>query len=391
MWIDRKYETTVAAVFKQFPVLVLTGARQVGKTSLVRRVFAEAEYLSLDIPSLAAQAENSPTALLANRREPVIIDEIQYAPALLRHLKVLVDQDKRPGRFVLTGSQNFELMQAAAESLAGRCAVIPMANLCYGELSGQGQACSPEDFVFRGGFPELYQRPGIEGHLWHAAYLATYLERDVRNILNVGSLRDFDRFLRAAALRTGQILSYSELARDVGIAPNTAKNWISVLQASGQIHLLEPYHRNLGKRLIKAPKLYFADSGLAAFLMGFESAAQLWRHPVAGALWQTFVVMEVVKHFQALGRRPALWYWRTVNGAEVDLLIEQAGRFTAIECKLQENPGPVTLKGFDSLKRFYGSDCLIAGLVACRTAHPFVLGTGAQAVNGGQIALFLGV
>jgi len=200
----------------------------------------------------------------------------------------------------------------------------------------------------------LHSRPSLDPHFWHAAYLSTYLERDVRNILNVGNLRDFDRFLRAAAIRTGQMLSYSELARDVGIAANTAKHWISVLQASGQSLLLEPYHRNLGKRRVKSPKIYLCDTGLAAFLMGFDRWETVARSPLAEALWETYVVMEVYKHFAASGRAAPLWYWRTAHGAEVDLLIEQGGRFVAVEARLSENPGSSDRKGFNALENFYG-------------------------------------
>ena len=385
MWIKRGYEKTLRHLFEQFPVAVVTGARQVGKTSLVRKVFPEFSYVSLDVPSLAAQAEENASAFLASYEEPLIIDEVQYAPSLLRSLKVMVDQEKKPGRFVLTGSQNFVLMQGISESLAGRCGILNMLNLSARELRDTFTAYKENTYLFNGGFPELYAGPNIDSHFWYAAYLATYLERDVRNILNVGSLRDFDRFLRAVAIRTAQILSYSELARDVGIAPNTAKQWISVLQASGQIFLLEPYHRNLGKRLIKSPKLYMCDTGLAIFLMGFENWEGVQRHPVVGAIWETHVIMQVVKYYLSKGRNPALWFWRTVQGAEVDLLVEQGGRFLAIEAKFGETPGRSSLKGFRALEQFYGDKSIIAAFVACRTKDTYPIETDIQAVPGSSI------
>ena len=338
MWIDRKYEPTLQTLFDQFPVVVLTGARQVGKTALVQRVFPGFSYVTLDVPALAAEAEESPDTFLKRYPEPLIIDEIQYAPSLLRYLKIFIDRDKKPGRFILTGSQNFPLMQGISESLAGRCGVLNMFNLSLRELRDSSPHVHEEDYIVRGGYPELYSRPEIEPHFWYAAYLSTYLERDVRNILNVGSLRDFDRFLRAVAIRTGQILSYSELARDVGITPNTAKKWISVLQASGQVLLLEPYYRSLGKRLVKSPKLYMCDTGLAAFLMGFESWGALSQHPVVGALWETHIIIQAAKHFLAQGKRLPLWYWRIPQGAKVDLVIERGGQFIAVESKLSEHP-----------------------------------------------------
>jgi predicted AAA+ superfamily ATPase len=389
MWIKRKYESTLATLFSQFPSVVVTGPRQVGKTSLVRKCFPDMEYVSLDLPALAEQAEKGPDAFFSSRGEPLIIDEIQYAPSLPRHLKLRIDQDKRPGRYILTGSQNFPLMQGISESLAGRCGILNMLNLSAAEMRETFEHFDENDYLFKGGFPELYERSNLDPGYWHAGYTSTYLERDVRNILNVGSLRDFDRFLRAVAVRTGQVLSYSELARDVGIAPNTARNWISVLQASGQIFLLEPYHRNLGKRLIKAPKIYMGDTGLALFLMGFENWEAVSRHPVSGSIWETHVIMQVVKHYYSSAKSVPIWFWRTVHGAEVDLLIERSGKFIAIEAKSSENPGGASLKGILALKKFYGEDCLHTGLIAARTPNEFPLARDVTAVPGSLIDEFI--
>lgn len=389
MWIKRKYEKTIKSLFSQFPVIVLTGARQVGKTALVRKVFPKFSYVSLDVPALSEQAEHNPNDFFSRYEEPLIIDEVQYAPSLFRHLKGIIDQHKKPGRFILTGSQNFSLMQGVSESLAGRCGILNMHNLSFRELKETIKTADSESYFFKGGFPELYEKPEIEPAYWYSAYLATYLERDIRNISNVGNLRDFNRFLRATAMRTGQILSYSELARDIGIAPNTAKKWISILQASGQIQLIEPYHRNLGKRLIKSPKLYMCDTGLAAFLMGFEKLQEVMRHPVAGALWETYVVMQVVRHYFSEGRQPPLWYWRTVHGAEVDLLIEKGGEFIAIEVKTTENPDKKDLKGIQALQQFYGDQSLTAGYIASRTSHEHSLSDMVKAVHGSNIDKFL--
>lgn len=386
MWIERKYTPTLKNLAAQFPAVVLTGARQVGKTSLVRHAFPDFNYVSLDLPARAELAEKNPEQFLREHREPLIIDEIQYAPSLFRQLKVVIDRDKRPGRFILTGSQNFLLMQGVAESLAGRCGVIRMLNLSTEEMHAAGLDVGEETVLVKGGYPELYARPELEPPFWYASYLSTYLERDVRNILHVGSLRDFDRFLRACAIRTGQILSYSDLARDVGIAPNTARHWISVLQASEQIFLLEPYHRNLGKRLIKSPKLYMCDTGLAAFLMGFEDWQGIARHPIKGALWETHLVMQVVKHFSAAARNIPLWFWRTAYGDEVDLLIEQGGRFTALEMKFSEKPDKGDLKGFAALAKMYGEDALLKGYIACRTEEHFPLTERIEAIPGSTMA-----
>lgn len=360
-----------------------------GKTSLVRKVFPDFDYVTLDIPSVAAQAETSPENFLKSHTEPLIIDEVQYAPSLFRYLKVEIDKDKKPGRYILTGSQNFLLRQEIAESLAGRCGILHMQNLSIREIKETLGLFDENDVIFKGGYPELYSRPDIDPHFWYVSYLSTYLERDVRNILNVGSLRDFDRFLRAVAVRTGQILSYSELARDAGIAPNTAKKWISVLQASGQIFLLEPYYKNLGKRLVKSPKLYLCDTGLTLFLMGFESWDEVVRHPVVGALWETHVVVQVFKHYFSSGRNIPLWFWRTAHGAEVDLLIERGGRFVAIECKLTEHPDNSSLKGIKELQKLYGKQSLIAGYIASRTAVQYELSENISAVPGSLIDQFI--
>jgi predicted AAA+ superfamily ATPase len=389
MWITRKYEKTLKTLSEQFPAVVVTGSRQVGKTSLVQKVFPDYTYVTLDIPAIAAQAENHPEAFIKGHPEPLIIDEVQYAPSIFRYLKIAIDKNKRPGRFILTGSQHFLLMQGVSESMAGRCGVINMLNLSSSEIQEGVGAYSENDYLIKGGYPELYAKPEIDFHFWCSSYLATYLERDVRNILNVGSLRDFDRFLRAVAIRTSQILSYSDLARDVGISPNTAKKWISVLHASGQIVLLEPYYRNLGKRLVKSPKLYMCDTGLALFLMGFETFESVINHPIIGAIWETHVLMQVIKHFQALGKNRPLWFWRTIHGAEVDLLIEQGGRFVAVESKFSENPDIKALKGINALEKFYGEDSVTAGLIASRTSNPYPLSKKVQVISGSHIDQYL--
>lgn len=389
MWITRIYEKTLRDVLRHFPAVVLTGARQVGKTSLARRVCADADYVSLDLPSLAAQAESTPDDFLRQFREPLIIDEVQYAPSLFRQLKSVIDVDRRPGRFLLTGSQLFPLMQGVSESLAGRSAVLRMHGLSGAELAEAGYDVTLDDLIFRGGFPELHAQPLMPAHIWHASYVATYLERDVRNIMQVGNLRDFERFLRAAAARIGAMLSYSELARDVGISPNTAKQWISVLQTSGQLFLLEPYHRNIGKRLVKTPKLYFCDSGLAMFLLGFEDWRAVLRHPMAGQLWENYVVMEIVRHYSAKGRDKPIWFWRTAQGEEVDLLVEEGGRFVAVEAKYTENPDQRDIKGISSLTQAHGPDAVLSALVVCRTPHVHKLGAVGTAVPVDRLPDFL--
>jgi predicted AAA+ superfamily ATPase len=374
MWIDRHISDRLRKAVAQFPVVVVTGARQAGKTSLVRHLFPKTRYVTFDIARDAESARLDFDGFLRRYPDPLIIDEVQYVPEVLRHLKATVDRDRRPGRFILTGSQDFSVMEGVTESLAGRCAVLSLPTLSLAEIGTDGALETVDAYCWRGGFPELWQRPDLDRELWLGSYLATYLERDVRNILNVGSLRDFDRFLRAAAARAGQLLSITELARDVGIAPNTARNWLSILEASRQVFLLEPYHVNAGKRLIKSPKLYFSDPGLLTYLQGFANWDAVARNPVWGAVWENLVIGEVRKHFLNIGSRPPCWFWRTVQGEQMDLLVETGpSRFLAIECKTASAVEPRALKGFAALENAYGPDSLKRGAVVCRTDQAYPL------------------
>lgn len=378
MWIERILSTAIRRAWDQFPVVVLTGMRQAGKTSLVRRLLPDADYVSFDIPRDAERARLDFEDFIASHPSPLILDEVQYVPEIFRRLKHVVDADRTPGRFMLTGSQDFLLMSGVSESLAGRCAVLSLSTLSLPELAS-AHVEDADAFCWRGGFPELWQRPDLDRELWYGSYVATYLERDVRNTLNVTSLRDFDRFLRAVALRAGQILSYSDLARDVGVAPNTARSWISLLSASRQMFLLEPYHRNAGKRLVKSPKIYFSDPGLLAYLLGFQDWDAVLQNASWGAIWENLVVSEVFKHFLNRGKRPPCWFWRTAQGEEVDLLIETGPeRFLAVECKTAANIDAQDLKGFQALEKTYGTDSLLRGAVVCRTKGSYPLSEGGR-------------
>lgn len=381
--IARFIRPHVASALEQFPVVVLTGARQVGKTTLARWILPDATYVTLDDPARAAAARLSPDSFLAGLARPVIFDEVQYAPELFRHLKMAVDREPRLGSFLVTGSQTFSLMAGVSESLAGRAAIFSLPALSLREVATGAALAETDRFLWRSGFPELWQRPELERDLWMGSYVATYLERDVRQVLNVGDLRDFDRFLRASALRAGQLFSYADLARDVGIAPNTAKRWLSVLEASQQVFLLEPYHRQRTKRLIKAPKLYFADTGLLCHLLGFRAPADLLAHPMWGAVWENFVISEVRKRLLDTGTPPALWFWRTASGDEVDLLVETGPeRFIALECKTAQQVTSDSLKGIRRAAGEYGSNAIARARIVCRTetAYPLDPSIDARAV-----------
>ena len=362
----------------QFPAVLVTGARQAGKTSILRHLYPQASYLSLDLPTNAEEANTAPEQLFSRHPEPVIIDEIQYAPSLLRHLKHRIDQNRTPGRFLLTGSQAFPLMQGVSESLAGRCSVLNLHTLSRSELVDAGYPAEETSHIFLGGYPELHV--GAASDLWFPAYVATYLERDVRNILRVVDLQDFNRFIRACALRTARVINYSDLARDTGIAPNTARKWMGLLQTSSIISLVEPYFGNRTKRLIKSPKLFFLDTGLAAFLSGFRSEEDLFASSLAGAFWETHVFGQITKHAASQGSSSPLNFWRTANGPEVDLVIEQAGgKAMAIECKFKEHPGKADAAGLRALAE--SEEGIRKKVIVCRTKAAYKLPDDTLVVN----------
>ncbi|TVP77458.1 MAG: ATP-binding protein [Puniceicoccaceae bacterium] len=337
MWVSRKQEQRLLEGVATRPVVVITGARQTGKTSLVRHLFPDHQYVSLDLPSTAAQAELEPSTFLSRHKTPLIIDEMQYAPALLRYLKIAVDAHRqRNGQFILTGSQPFELMAGVAESLAGRAVIMQLDGLSYDELSHAKLAPPVDAYLLRGSYPELYEKPDLNATSFYQSYVATYLERDLRSQLRVGSLRDFERFLRACALRTAQVLNKAIIARDVGISPSTAAEWLSALERSGIIALLEPWFSNATKSLVKAPKLHFLDTGLCAFLLGMNTIEDLYESPLKGALWETAIYAELRKQL-SLAPTWQLYYWRD-RSKEADFLLHKAGRFKIGDAKWSETP-----------------------------------------------------
>lgn len=388
MWIEREVGARVKAAARQYPALVLTGGRQTGKTSLLRHLFPKAAFVTLDLPSLAHQAETEGGTFVRGLPKPVILDEVQYAPGLFRHLKSAIDEDRHSaGSFLMTGSQKFTLMKALSESLAGRCAVLELDTLSASEVRATeaGAGGTVDEMLWRGGFPELWRDRTMEPRLFQASFVATYLERDVRMALRVGSLRDFERFLRACALRSGQLLNLTDLARDVGIAGSTARDWISVLEASNQLLLLEPYFGNPTKRLIKSPKLYFRDTGLLSFLLGMESPASLVASPLIGPVWETFVLGQILRARMASGSAAKVFFWRDADGNEVDFVVEQNGRARLIEAKWAESiPDPRQLRPMLKVREQLGLAAATEHWVACRTPHdhPMPGVPGVRLVNG---------
>lgn len=368
---------------KQFPAVLVAGTRQAGKTSILRHLFPHASFLSLDLPVNAEAARTAPEQLLDQYPEPVIIDEIQYAPSLLRHIKYRIDKDRSPGRYLLTGSQVFPLMQGVSESLAGRCAILNLYTLSRAELLDAGKGIDETSYIFVGGYPELHV--GTDAELWFPAYVATYLERDVRNILRVADLQDFNRFIRACALRSSQVLNYSDLARDTGIAPNTARKWLGLLQTSAVVALIETYYGNRTKRLIKSPKLVFLDTGLAVFLAGFRDEEDLFNSSLAGPIWESYVYGQILRQAGSQGEPITINYWRTANGPEVDLVLEQGGRsVVAIECKLKERPDLADCAGLRALEEAEKGR-IKKKFVVCRTKATYKLSDGTWVLNPSEL------
>ena len=361
--IRRALAEKIRSAAGQFSVVTLTGPRQSGKTTLVRSEFAGHQYASLELPDERAFALEDPRGFLGQFKGPVILDEVQRAPELFSYIQALVDEDRRPGRFILTGSQNFLLLQSVSQSLAGRAAVLHLLPFSLSELEGRppvglaelgaGSPAAverPDRDLFAtlhvGFYPPIHDR-GIAPRDWLAAYHQTYLERDVRSILQVGDLEAFGRFLRLAAGRNGQLLDLSSLASDCGISHSTAKRWLSVLEASFLVALLRPHFRNFGKRLIKSPKLYFLDTGLLCHLLRIGSPDELRLHASRGAVFESYVLSELHKNFVHRGEQPGLHFWRDSAGHEVDFLIEHDGEPIPVEAKSGETLAGDFLEGLE--------------------------------------------
>ena len=381
-YIHRTAETTIQKASRQFPVLLVTGARQVGKTTLLKMMADnDRAYASLDDPLLRSLANEDPAMFLQRFSGQVIIDEIQYAPSLLPHIKMIADQNRRQGQFWLTGSQQFHLMKGVSESLAGRVAIINLFGLSHREILGDyattpfiptsecldQRNTSPSLLlpdlykkIWIGSYPALYQEDQPDRDLFYSSYVQTYLQRDVRDLANVGDISTFTRFLRASAARTGQLLNIQDLCRDANVNQATGKRWLSILETSGLVFLLEPFHSNLNKRLIKTPKLYFIDTGLASWLTGWSSPETLEKGAMSGVFLETWVISEILK--SALNSS-SLFYYRDKDGKEIDLLIQSDEIIYPIEIKKSASPSKDIVRHFkvlNNLKIPVGQGCIIS-------------------------------
>jgi len=330
-------------LLKKFPIISITGPRQAGKTTLIQNIFSDKPYISLEDPDMREFALSDPRSFLEKYSDGCILDEVQKVPELFSYLQTFVDQDKKLGKFILSGSQNFLLNENISQSLAGRVGILRLSTFSIEEIN-----VSLQDNMFRGGYPPLYDlKRNLEPKDWFWNYIETYLERDVRNIINVSNLRTFQTFLKICAGRVGQVINYSNIANDCGITQNTVKSWLSLLESSYIIFFLPPYYKNFKKRLTKSPKIYFYDTGLLSYLLGIRSKDQIDIHFAKGHIFESFVFSEIMKFFYNRGIRPDIYFFRDKNGNEVDGILEYNTKIYPIEIKAGKTISQDYFKGLN--------------------------------------------
>lgn len=395
---DRYLAPRLRQAAATFPAVVLTGPRQCGKTTLLRSVFDTTHrYVNLDEPDLRARAAADPAGFVRDHPARCVLDEVQHVPDLLHYLKADIDARREPGRWILSGSQSFPMMAGVSESLAGRVAVLRLDPFSVGEYR-QTPALGIDDvlarvfgreptqwtgqdlgeWVLHGGYPDACLGQDLDLRLWFSSYIDTYLARDVRDLLQVGDLSTFQRFLSLCAARSGRLINLADLARDTGIAPTTVRRWLSVLEASQVVHLVQPWFENFGKRLTKAPKLVFLDVGLCARLMGLHTREAILAGPAASALVETAVIAEWIKAFRASGSEPRIYHWSAHGGTEIDLLIDWNGRRYAIEVKATATPLPGHADGLRRWLKLAGDGAV--GVVSCQIERSMALAPDVRAV-----------
>ncbi|MBN2321947.1 MAG: ATP-binding protein [Acidobacteria bacterium] len=347
--IPRSVEKVLPSLISGYPVITITGPRQSGKTTLSREFFASKPYVSFENPDTREEAQSDPRSFLERYRDGAVFDEVQRLPELLSYLQQIVDEGPKSCRFVLTGSQQFGLNSKITQSLAGRTALIHLLPFSYEELySFHDKNPSMESALFTGLYPPIHDR-GLDPQKWYADYVQTYIERDIRSILNVRDLSLFQLFLKMCAARCGCLINLSGIASDCGITHNTAKEWISILEAGYIVFRVVPYFNNLGKRLVKTPKLYFYDTGLATYLLGIKAPEQLAVHPHRGAIFETFIAAEIMKSAFHSAEPPSLYFWRDRSGNEIDFIIDRGSDLLPIEAKSGRT---VASDWFDGLKNW---------------------------------------
>lgn len=385
-YIKRTLEQSITKISGFFPVVLVTGPRQVGKTTVLQNVANTPKtYVSLDTLANRDLAQKEPELFLQRFPAPVLIDEVQYAPQLFPYIKAIVDKEKEPGMYWLTGSQQFHLMRNVSETLAGRVGILHLDGFSQDEKNGNPLA-SPflpisayivskadraktmdmsqiYEIIWHGSYPKMFGAPNDLWQSFYESYLQTYIERDVKSFGAVGDTMAFVSFMRVLAARTGQELNYTDIARDIGVSSPTIKSWLSVLEASGLVFLLRPYYNNVTNRIIKSPKIYFVDTGLVAFLTGWNTPEALANGAMAGSIFETYVISEIIKSYWYNGRTPNVYYYRDKSGAEIDLIIEENGKLYPVEIKRTTTPNKADIKHFhvieDVLKQQRGSGAII--------------------------------
>lgn len=375
VYIHRDIEPLLRKAVGGFPAVIITGPRQSGKSTLLRKLFSKSHrYFTFDDPLTRERALSDPRYFLEQAGEHMIIDEIQYVPQLLSYIKILIDEKRQKrGRFIFTGSQQFPIMKSLGDSLAGRIAILELLPFSVIEkkraFRGKKVFSSMKTYYshacLRGSFPEITLQKEVSPEIWYSGYLQTYLERDVRGLSNIGDLNDFQRCVRLLAARCSQILNLSSLAADLGISVNTVKRWISLLEASRMVYLLYPYYQNAGKRIIKSPKVYFLDTGLVCYLLSLQRERDIFQGPLAGALFENFCFQETLKILFHAGRHDGVYYLRTHNGLEIDLLIERNGMLYPLEWKLSQTPSSLSVRIFERFQDIFSKLSFQSGRIIC--------------------------
>ena len=385
MYIKRTIEKSIERANKFFPVVLVTGPRQVGKTTVLQNCETQPRtYVSLDTLENRELAKNDPTLFLQRYPAPVLIDEIQYAPELFPYIKASVDKEKKSGMYWLTGSQQFHLMKNVSESLAGRVGILQLEGLSQDEKNGhpdvppflpteeyiktkvhsaaETDLLKIYELIWKGSYPKLYPAASDYWAVFYEYYMQPYIERDIKALSAVGNALDFVKFMRALAARTGEMLNYSELASDVGVSQPTIKSWLSILQASGLVYILRPYYNNVGNRFIKTPKVYFMDTGLACYLTGWKTPEVLESGAMSGNMFETYVVSEIIKSYWHNGKQPDIYYYRDKEKREIDVLLHENGTLYPIEIKKKSNPDKGDIKAFsviETLKQKRGTGAVV--------------------------------
>jgi predicted AAA+ superfamily ATPase len=352
--VVRNLQKQVLYYAEKFPIVTLTGPRQSGKSTLLRNSFPDYNYVSLEEPDIRLMAESDPKNFLNNLQGKTIIDEVQYVPDLFSYIQTRVDGENTSGMYILSGSQNFLLMQRITQSLAGRAAILKLLPFSYEEIKSFDSDKSIDELILFGGYPRIYDK-NILPHEFYPNYIQTYVERDVRQLRNITDLSMFIRFVKLCAGRIGQMLNLSSLANECGINFATAQAWLSLLETSYIVFQLKPYYKNFNKRLVKSSKLYFYDTGLACSLLSIENSAQVNTHYLRGELFENWVIAEHIKQSYAKAKEPAIYFWRDSNGHEVDLLIENGNEIEAFEIKSGSTMNPDHFKGLRHWQQISGT------------------------------------